>query len=204
MLAAARLRAERERVDNVDFVVGDAECDDLGAGSFDAVFSQFGVMFFADPGAAFANLRTVLREGGRFGFACWQDVFANEWMLVPASAVVAVTGELPSMPGPGEPGPFSLSDSARVEELLWGAGFRAIEVVPHAEQVVVSADRVGEVVDAACRVGAVREALESNHDPEFRDQLRSAVHAALSERVQDDELCLSAAALIVRAEAGVH
>lgn len=204
MLVAARLRAEREGVDNVEFVVGDAECDDLGAGIFDAVFSQFGVMFFADPGAAFANLRTVLREGGRVGFACWQDVFANEWMLVPGSAVVAMTGELPPMPGPGEPGPFSLSDPARVQELLQGAGFRAIEVVPHAEQVVVSADRVGEVVDAACRVGAVREALESNHDPVFQDQLRAAVHVALSERIQDGELRLSAAALIVRAEASVR
>ena len=57
MLVAARARAERERVDNVEFVVGDAQCDDLGDGLFDAVFSQFGVMFFSDPAAAFANLR---------------------------------------------------------------------------------------------------------------------------------------------------
>jgi len=111
---------------------------------------------------------------------------------------------LPPMPGPGEPGPFSLSDSAQVEELLQGAGFGAIDVVPHAEQVVVSADRVGEVADAACRVGAVREALELNDDPAVQDEIRSAVHAALSERVRDGELRLSAAALIVSAEASVR
>lgn len=202
MLVAARTRAERERVDNIDFVLGDAGHDDLGAGSFDAVFSQFGVMFFADPEAAFANLRSALREGGRVGFACWQDLFANEWMLVPGSAVVAVTGALPPMPGPGEPGPFSLADSARVDELLQRAGFRAIEIVPHVEQVVVGADRVGEAVEAACRVGAVREALAQNDDPAFEDQLRSAVHAALWDRVQDGELRLGSAALVVSAEAG--
>ena len=202
MLVAARMRAERESVDNVEFVLGDVACDDLG--TFDAAFSQFGVMFFADPQVAFANLRTALRDGGRIGFACWQDVFANEWMLVPGSAVVAVTGELPPMPGPGEPGPFSLSDSAQIEELLQGAGFGAIDVVPHAEQVVVSADRVGEVADAACRVGAVREALELHDDPAVQDEIRSAVHTALSERVRDGELRLSAAALIVSAEASVR
>jgi ubiquinone/menaquinone biosynthesis C-methylase UbiE len=204
MLVAARARAERERVDNVEFVVGDAQCDDLGDGLFDAAFSQFGVMFFSDPAAAFANLRGALRGGGRIGFACWQDVFANEWMFVPGSAVVAVTGALPPMPGPGEPGPFSLSDPAHVEQLLRGAGFQSIEVVPHAEQVVVSADRVEMVVEAASRVGGVREALETSDDPAFHEQLRSAVRAALLERVHDGELRLGAAAFIVTAEPAVR
>jgi ubiquinone/menaquinone biosynthesis C-methylase UbiE len=204
MLVAARARADRENVGNVEFVAGDAQCDDLGNGTFDAVFSQFGVMFFSDPAAAFANLRRALRGGGRIAFACWQDVFANEWMFVPGSAVVAVTGALPPMPGPGEPGPFSLSDPAHVEQLLLGAGFRAIEVVPHAEQVVVSADRVDMVVEAASRVGGVREALETNDDPAFHEQLRSAVRAALSERVHDGELRLGAAAFIVAAETAVR
>lgn len=200
MLVAARARADRESVGNVEFVVGDAQCDDLGDGTFDAVFSQFGVMFFSDPAAAFGNLCRALCGGGRIALACWQDVFANEWMFVPGSAVVAVTGELPTMPGPGEPGPFSLSDPAYVEQLLSGAGFCAIEVVPHAEQVVVSADRVDMVVEAASRVGAVREALEANDDPAFHQRLRLAVRAALSERVHDGELRLGAAAFIVTAE----
>jgi SAM-dependent methyltransferase len=200
MLTAARARADREGVDNAEFVVGDAQSDDLGDGTFDAVFSQFGVMFFSDPVAAFANLRHAVRDGGRIAFACWQDVFANEWMFVPGSAVVAVTGELPPMPGPGEPGPFSLADPAHVEQLLLVAGFRSIEVVQHSEQVVVSADRVEMVLEAATRVGAVREALQSNDDPAFREQLRSAVRAALLERVQDGQLRLGAAALVVTAE----
>jgi ubiquinone/menaquinone biosynthesis C-methylase UbiE len=201
MLEAARARADREGVDTAEFVAGDAQSDDLGEETFDAVFSQFGVMFFSNPAAAFANFRRAMRDGGRIAFACWQDVFANEWMFVPGSAVVAVTGALPPMPGPGEPGPFSLADPANVEQLLLGVGFRSIEVVPHSEQVVVSADRLEMVVEATSRVGGVREALEANDDPVFHAQLRSAVRAALHERVQDGQLRLGAAALIVTAEA---
>ncbi len=199
MLAVARARAGGDGVDNAEFVVGDAQSADLGSGAYDAVFSQFGVMFFSDPVAAFANVRRALRSGGRIAFACWQDVFSNEWMLVPGSAVVAVTGQLPPMPGPGEPGPFSLADPGHVEQLLLGAGFGSIEVRPQTEQVVVSADQVDMVVEAACRVGAVREALEMDDDPAFHEQLRSAVRTALDARVQDGLLRLGAAALIVTA-----
>ena len=200
MLKVARARAGSEGVDNIEFVVGDAQSGDLGSQAFDAVFSQFGVMFFSDPATAFANLHRALRNGGRIAFACWQDVFVNEWMFVPGSAVVAVTGALPPMPGPGEPGPFSLADPRHVEELLLGAGFGSIEVLPHEEQVVVSAGQLEMVVEAACRVGGVREALDANDDPAFHEQLRSAVRAALLDRVQDGQLRLGAAALLVAAE----
>jgi ubiquinone/menaquinone biosynthesis C-methylase UbiE len=200
MLVAARARAGREGVENAKFVAGDAQSDDLGNGTFDAVFSQFGVMFFSDPASAFANLRRALRDGGRMAFACWQDIFSNEWMFVPGSAVVAVTGELPPMPDAGEPGPFSLADPAHIEQVLVGAGFASIEVVPHAEQVVVSGDRVEMVVDAVSRIGNVREALAANDDPVFHEQLLSAVRSALLERVHEGQLRLGAAALIVTAE----
>jgi SAM-dependent methyltransferase len=200
MLTVAQARAGNEGVDNVEFVVGDAQSKDLGRVAFDAVFSRFGVMFFSDPAAGFANLRRSIRSGGRIAFACWQEVIANEWMFVPGSAVVAVTGELPPMPGPGEPGPFSLADPGHVEQVMLGAGFGSIEVLPHQEQVIVGAGQVEMVVEAACRVGGVREVLETNDDPEFHKQIRSAVRAALLGRVQGGQLRLGAAALLVTAE----
>jgi SAM-dependent methyltransferase len=202
MLAEARARAAREGADTAEFRVADAQVDDFGEGSFDAVFSQFGVMFFSDPTAAFANLRRSLRDGGRIAFACWQDLFVNEWMLVPGSAVVSVTGELPPMPGPGEPGPFSLAEPGRVERILADAGYRSIEVDPYAEQLVVAADQLEMVVGAATRVGAVREALAGNGDPAFHEQIRSAVRGALEERVEGGELRLGAAAFLVSADRG--
>ena len=199
MLDAARATAEG--VDGIELVVGDAQTDDLGAGSFDGVFSQFGVMFFADPVAAFTNLRRSLRDGGRVAFSCWQEVAANEWMIVPGMAVVGVTGELPQMPGPGEPGPFSLADPALIERILGDAGFRSIEVARVSDVVEVGADRLDFVVEASTRVGAVRAVFDANDDPAWHQQLREAVRRALEERVADGRLRLASAANVVSADA---
>ena len=63
MLSLASARAERERLPAV-FVRADAETYAFEPGSFDTIVSRFGVMFFADPVRAFANLRTAVRRGG--------------------------------------------------------------------------------------------------------------------------------------------
>lgn len=118
MIAAASQIAATASTTNATFLACDAQVEPLGDASFDAAFSRFGVMFFADPSAAFANIRRSLRPNGVFAFACWENIFANEWMFVPSSAVIAVTGTLPPMPGPDEPGPFAFADSARVDALL--------------------------------------------------------------------------------------
>ena len=203
MIVAARERAAAAPVAgvDVDFAVADAQVDDLGAGAFDAVFSQFGVMFFADPEAAFANLHAALRPGGRLAVACWADLFSNEWMLVPGSAVIEVTGQPPPMPGPAEPGPFSLADAERVEQLLVGAGFGSISVTPSNAQVEIAEDQIDHAVAGSSRTGAVRAALDANPDPEFRDRLLAAVRAAFLARVRDGRMVLAASAHIVTAVA---
>jgi SAM-dependent methyltransferase len=201
MLDAARDRARREGVDGIGFRVADAQAHELGDGEFDGVFSQFGVMFFEDPAVAFANLRRSLRDGGRLGFACWQELFANEWMFVPGAAALAVTGGPPNLPGPGRPGPFSLCDPAVVADLLGSAGFADVDVSPVSDPVDLPADRLDDAVDASCGVGAAREALEATSDPELRDAIRGAVHDALAERVTDGRIRLGAAAHVVTARA---
>jgi SAM-dependent methyltransferase len=201
MVDAARERARRAGLDGVAFEVADAQTHDLGDGEFDAVFSQFGVMFFEDPAAAFANLHRSLRGGGRLGFVCWQELFANEWMFVPGAAALAVTGQPPSLPGPGQPGPFSLCEQAMVADLLASAGFTDVDVSPVTDTLALPADRLDDAVDASCAVGAVREALEATSDPEVRDAVRGAVRAALAERVTDGRIRLAAAAHLVTATA---
>ena len=52
----------------------DAQTGDFGHGIFDAAFSRFGVMFFSDPVAAFANIRASLKPGGRLVFVCWRHL----------------------------------------------------------------------------------------------------------------------------------
>ncbi len=198
MVAAARQRAATAGVEHATFLSADAQVDDLGDAVFDAAYSRFGVMFFADPAAAFTNIRSSLRPRGRLAFACWANVFANEWMFVPGSAVVTVTGALPPMPGPGEPGPFSLEDPQRVTALLAEADFTQIEVTVHDESIVIPRSQIESLVTLSSRVGPVREALRTA-DRDTASSILQAVRNALVERVEADELRLGAAALIVSA-----
>ena len=121
MIEAARARASRDDLTNVSFEVGDAQTRRFDPGSVDVVMSRFGVMFFDDPVAAFANIRAALRAGGRLVFVCWQGQIANEWIAVPGLAA-AQHVPLPTPGPPGAPGPFSFADADHVRNVLTGAG----------------------------------------------------------------------------------
>lgn len=199
MLRGARARAERAGVANVEFRVADMQVEDVGAGTFDAAFSRFGVMFFADPVAGFSSIRRALRPGGRLSFVCWQTVFDNDWMLLPGMAAMSVTGTPAPMPGPDEPGPFALADPERVRSLLGQAGFEGVEVTPHNDHVVTDEADVDLIAGLSVRSGAAREALREA-DEDTRRRVVDAVDQALRERVTDGELRLTRAVLLVRAE----
>ncbi len=200
MLARGRERAARAGAGNIEFVHADVQVHDLGEARFDAAYSRFGVMFFADPVAAFANVRRALRPGAALSFVCWQSVFDNEWMLIPGAAVASVTGSLPPMPGPGEPGPFSLADPDRVRAVLEAAGFGSIIVTPHADQVVISEDRIPEVALTSVRVGGVREALR-DADQQTRERALAAIEEAMRARLQDGQVRASRGVLLVTGSA---
>lgn len=200
MLARGRERAARAGARNIEFAHADVQVHDLGEARFDAAYSRFGVMFFADPAAAFANVRRALRPGGALSFVCWQSVFANEWMLIPGAAVASVTGSLPPMPGPGEPGPFSLADPGRVRAVLEAAGFGSVIVAPHADQVVISEDRIPEAALASVRVGGVREALR-DAGQQTRKRALAAIEEALRARLNDGQVHTSRGVLLVTATA---
>lgn len=186
--------------DDVTFTRSDAQVDDLGTGVYDAAFSRFGVMFFADPVQAFANIRKAMTPGAPLSFVCWQNVFANEWLIVPTMAAIGVLGRAPELPAPDAPGPFSLSDPERVSGILDAAGFEAIDVVEHADHVEFSEDRLPELARANTGLGAVAEMLERDDDA-TRAQVAEAIQVALQERVVDGVLRLARAVLVVRATA---
>jgi SAM-dependent methyltransferase len=200
MLAAGRERAARLGAGNVEFVHADVQVYDLGEARFDAAYSRFGVMFFTDPAAAFGNVRRALRPGAALSFACWQTVFDNEWMLIPGAAVAEVTGSLPPMPGPGEPGPFSLADPDRVRAVLGAAGFGSVVVTPHADQVVISEAGIPEAARASTQRAAVREALRDADEP-TRERALAAIEAAFRDRLQDGEVRASLGVLLVTGRA---
>jgi SAM-dependent methyltransferase len=198
MIQAAKARAEAEGIGNIEFRVADAQVDDLGDAAFDAAFSRFGVMFFSDPAVAFANILRSLRPGGRLAFACWQDLVANEWMFVPGAAVVSVTGVVPPMPAPGEPGPFSLAPEGRAESLLATAGFTEIVVEPCVETLAFPENEMDAFIDMSSKLGPVHQALKDADDGE-RSRVLSAVRTALEDKVVDGELRLGASTWVITA-----
>jgi SAM-dependent methyltransferase len=113
----------------IRFLEADAATHRFEPASFDALHSRFGVMFFADPAAAFANLARALKPGGRLAFICWRDRRENEWVRVPARIAHKHT-DLPPAPPPTEPGPFAFAEKERIEAILGGAGFADIRVEP--------------------------------------------------------------------------
>ncbi len=126
MLEGARKLAADMSVANVEFQVLNAEWIDLPVASVDAVLCRWGYMLMADPAAALAETRRVLRPGGRVALAVWADVSHNPWALLPAQELVS-RGLAPASSDP-RPGPFTLGDSARVKALLQEAGFSDVLV----------------------------------------------------------------------------
>ncbi|MFB7469095.1 class I SAM-dependent methyltransferase [Streptomyces sp. NPDC056224] len=124
MLERARASAESEGLVNVRFEHGDAQVHRLTPGTFDLAISRFGIMFFTDPAAAFANIATALRPGGRAALLCAAEPEGNEWLTA-----MAALGDLLPMEGfgkPGGPGMFSLAAPGAAAALLSGAGFRDV------------------------------------------------------------------------------
>ena len=124
MLAVAAQLAEEEGLDNVRFEQGDAQVQSFEPGAYDLVISRFGVMFCLDPVAAFTNIASALRPGGRAAFLVWQSVAANEWVSAMRDAL-AVGRDLP-VPPPGAPSPFGLADVDFTQGVLTEAGFTDI------------------------------------------------------------------------------
>src|SRR3982751_3867582 len=81
MLAAARARAEREGV-AATFICADAQTYPFDPASIDLIVSRFGVMFFQDPAAAFANLRRAAREDAELHMIVWRGAADNPFMTV--------------------------------------------------------------------------------------------------------------------------
>jgi SAM-dependent methyltransferase len=115
---ARRLAAE-EGLTHTEFEVADAQTHPFPAAGFDVVISRFGVMFFADPPAAFANLARALRPGGRLAVLVWQHKADNEW----SGAVDEAFG----IDGDPAAEPWSLADPDVVRATL--ADFVDVELV---------------------------------------------------------------------------
>ncbi len=121
------MRSEASCAPNVNFVQGDAEIYPFEPGSFDAAFSRFGVMFFNNSVAAFANIRRALRPGGRIAFVCWRGLAENELDALP---IRAASPHLPAqlVAHAREASHFSFADPSILEDTLTRAGYVPIGI----------------------------------------------------------------------------
>jgi SAM-dependent methyltransferase len=197
MIEGARRRAANQGVTNVRFDVADAQTDALGS-RVDVVLSRFGVMFFDDPLVAFANLRAALAPGGRLAFACWQPLFSNQWMTIPALAVAEHVA-LPDPPAPGTPGPFSLGDAEHLRAILVGAGFADASITPFETSLLLGG--VGSVDDAVTflRSTGMGRTLLREAPVDAVEAALAGVRAALAPHHDGDGVRLGSAAWIVTA-----
>jgi SAM-dependent methyltransferase len=196
MLARARERAPTGLT--LRFALADAAVHHMTPGWADLAVSRFGVMFFADPVLAFANLRNGLRPGGRLAFACWRAAKFNPFFVVPLRAAAKHAPPLPEI-GPEEPGPFSFADEARVMRVLAAAGFEDIVLEPHDFDLDIAIGRgVDAAVASALTIGPTSRMLE-NQSEEVRAAAAADIRAALEARAQGDSVPLGAAIWIVTA-----
>lgn len=141
LLELARQRADVAGVANARFVETDVQTGDWEQSPFDLAVSQFGVMFFDEPTAAFAAIRHHLEPAGRFVFVCWQGVECNPWHLGTAFRSLLPPPRVPA-PGKSPVGPFSLGDDEYVHEVLEAAGYTSVRGTPHETTVRAPASAV--------------------------------------------------------------
>ena len=131
MLGLLQKRVAERGIANLTPLLADAQTHAFPPSGFDLVVSRFGVMFFADPFAAFLNLSAAMKPGGRLCMAVWSGIEENLHWKIPFEIAVRQVGPPKPQP-PHAPGPMAFRDPDYFRRILSEAGFGAISVEPRA------------------------------------------------------------------------
>ena len=194
LVELARRRGGEDGLEGVAFLLADAQTHAF-AREFDAIISRFGVMFFPDPVAAFANLRQALKPDGRLAFAAWRSPEENPLSLVPLRAAAPF---LPQVPGfeKDAPGRFAFADPDRVRTILEASGWREIAISPLDVSSPLSFD---ELLTMSLRVGPLNPMLKDADDA-TRRRVIEAVTEALAPYDRDGAAEMTSACWLVTAK----
>jgi SAM-dependent methyltransferase len=129
MLGLLRQRIAERGIANLTPLLADAQIHAFAPASFDLITSRFGVMFFADPFAAFRNLCVALKPGGRLCMAVWSGIDQNLHWKIPFEIAVRLVGPPKPQP-PHAPGPMALRDPDYLRRILSDAGFVELSIEP--------------------------------------------------------------------------
>jgi SAM-dependent methyltransferase len=173
MVEVARRRAAELGLQNVEHRQIDAENIALEDDSVDGALCRFGLMLMPDPEAAVAEIRRVLRRGGRFALAVWSTAQRNPWISI-AGRILDELGHAPAA-DPDAPGPWVLADHERLRDLLAGGGFSAV----HIEEVPILLKYVD--VDDYIAVSTETSGMLARIWREVSDEEQEVITARLSE-----------------------
>ena len=206
-ISAPLLRVARERaastaqdVAALEFVEADAATHPFEQGAYDLLFSRFGVMFFADPVAAFTNLRSALGADGRVAFTCWQTLQDNPWIWLAVQAALRHVAP-PEPTDPEAPGPFAFANPERLRGILEAAGFRDIAIADHPVTLRWrSADNLEDNVTGMIQMGPVSR-LVMDQPEDVRRAVQASVVEVMGEFYDGEALNLPGATWFVTASA---
>lgn len=195
LVELARRRAAHDGI-AAEFLLADAQTHEFYGAPYDLAVSRFGVMFFEDPVAAFANLRGAMRAGGRLRAVAFRAASENPFMTTAERAAAPLLTGIPPR-RPDAPGQFGFANRERVESILAAAGWSQINLAPID---VPCTFPTSELVGYFQRLGPVGLALR-NADDATRARLTGTIRAAFAPFVHGDEVRFDAACWMIRATA---
>jgi len=201
MLELARSGAAEAGLRNVAFHQDDMQVRRFGPGRFDAVISRFGVMFFEDPVAAFANIRSAVRPAGRLAFVCWQPLDANDWLLVPRAALaehVQPPDDFGSQDGPGM---FGFAAQDRIRQVLAESGWGTITITPQHVMLLIGGGGSIDDTVSFVRTATIGRTMLAGADEATTDRALASLGTALARHADADGVHLGASVWLVQATA---
>jgi SAM-dependent methyltransferase len=197
MLDAARQRIDAAGLGNVTLLLADAQVHEFPDASFDLLTSRLGVMFFADPAAAFGNLIKALRPGGRLCMAVWATVEESLHQHLPLEVAIKHLGP-PAPQSPHAPGPNAYGDRDYLRSVLGSAGFADIAIEPR--RFLVHGDTAARAAEHSSQMGAVQRLMdEKNAKAATRAAIVRDIEAAFTPYERDGGTRIPATFLLVTA-----
>ncbi len=197
MIGVARQRVEERGLHNVKLLLGDAQVFEFEPAAFDLATSRMGVMFFANPAAAFRNIGGALKPGGRLTFACWGPLTENRHWLISYNIALRHLG--PPAPQPADaPSPLAFADPDYIHRVLAGAGFAEV-TVERAHPTIIGGSPEEEA-QQAMMMGPTARLIEEKTPAELmRQTIAREIEAAFAAEASSGPIRLPATIFVLAA-----
>ena len=198
--APAMVEHARQLHPGLDIREGDALQLPFAGATFDAAIISFGILHFDEPERALAEMRRILRPGGRGAFTVWMAPEHTAGFRITLDAI-AKYGDTESPAPPGPPF-FRFSDPRECERALVDAGFVSPTVI---EVPMTWHVPSGDALFEAMATGGVRtSALLNAQSAHARAAIRDAIIAETASYARNGEIVLPMPCVLASAVAATQ